>query len=81
MGYAQATARLRCAITKVAATGTAPVAIVREVFGDGAQSPLTPIAAASPRPGKGSGWRQEKALAQAAAGRPLPRGMLTCLDV
>jgi hypothetical protein len=27
--YAQATARLRCAITKVAVTGSAPVAIVR----------------------------------------------------
>jgi hypothetical protein len=39
MGYAQATARLRRAITKVAATGTAPVAIVREVFGDGARLP------------------------------------------
>jgi hypothetical protein len=32
MGYAQATARLRRAITKVAATGT--VATVREVFRD-----------------------------------------------
>jgi hypothetical protein len=36
MGYTQATARLRRAITKVAA-GAEPVAIVREVFG----SPLT----------------------------------------
>ena len=35
MGYAQAKARLRRAITGVAATGTAPVAIVREVFGGG----------------------------------------------
>jgi hypothetical protein len=34
MGYGQATARLRRAITKVAATGIAPMAIVREVFGD-----------------------------------------------
>jgi hypothetical protein len=34
MGYAQAMARLRHAITKVAATAAAPVAIVREVFGD-----------------------------------------------
>jgi hypothetical protein len=33
MGYAQATARLRRAMTKVTATGTAPVAILREVFG------------------------------------------------
>ena len=33
IGYAQAMARLRRAITKVAATGTAPRAIVREVFG------------------------------------------------
>ena len=32
MGYAQATARLRRTIAKVAATGAAPVAIVREVF-------------------------------------------------
>jgi hypothetical protein len=32
MGYAQAKAQLRRAITKVAATGSAPVAIVREVF-------------------------------------------------
>jgi hypothetical protein len=31
MGYTQATARLRRAITKVAATGRAPVAIVQEV--------------------------------------------------
>jgi hypothetical protein len=38
MSYAQATARLRRAITKVAATGSAPGAIVREVCGDGAQS-------------------------------------------
>jgi hypothetical protein len=37
MGYAQAMARLRRAITKVAATGIAPVAIVRELFGDVAQ--------------------------------------------
>jgi hypothetical protein len=36
MGYAQATARLRRAITKVAATGTASMAIVREVFSDAA---------------------------------------------
>ena len=41
MSYAQAMARLRRAITKVTATGTAPVAIVRKVFGDVAQSPLT----------------------------------------
>ena len=34
MRYAQATARLRRAINKVAANGTAPVAIVREVFGN-----------------------------------------------
>ena len=34
MSYAQATARLRRSITKVAATGIAPVAIVQEVFGD-----------------------------------------------
>jgi hypothetical protein len=34
MGYAQAKGRLRRAIAKVAATGTAPAAIVREVFGD-----------------------------------------------
>jgi hypothetical protein len=34
MSYAQATARLRRAITKVAAPGTASTAIVREVFGD-----------------------------------------------
>jgi hypothetical protein len=39
IGYAQAMARLRCAITKVAVTGAVPAAIVREVFGD--QSPLT----------------------------------------
>jgi hypothetical protein len=32
MGYAQATTRLRRAITKAAAIGAAPVAIVREVF-------------------------------------------------
>jgi hypothetical protein len=32
-GYAQATARLRRAITRVAANGTAPVPTVREVFG------------------------------------------------
>jgi hypothetical protein len=34
MGYEQATPRLRRAITKAGATGAAPVAIVREVFGD-----------------------------------------------
>jgi hypothetical protein len=39
MGYEHATARLRRTIVKVAATGTAPVAIVREVFGDVAHSP------------------------------------------
>jgi hypothetical protein len=39
IGSAQATARLRRAITKVAATGATPVAIVREVFGDVAHSP------------------------------------------
>jgi hypothetical protein len=33
MGCAQAKARLRRTITKVAATGAAPVAILREVFG------------------------------------------------
>ena len=33
MGYAQAMARLRRAMIKVATTGTAPVAILREVFG------------------------------------------------
>ena len=38
-GYGQATARLWRAITKVAAD-TAPVAVVREVLGDGVQSPL-----------------------------------------
>ena len=38
MSYAQATARLRRSIAKVAATGTAPVAIVQEVFGDVPQS-------------------------------------------
>jgi hypothetical protein len=43
MGYAKATTRLRRAITKVAATGHLPVAIVREVFGDAA-SPLPAIA-------------------------------------
>jgi len=32
MGYARATVRLRRALTKVAATGSAPVAIVRRVF-------------------------------------------------
>ena len=78
MSNGQAMARLRRAITKVAANR---LTIVREVFGDGAQNPLTPIGAVSSRPGKGSGWRQEKTLAQAAAGRPLPRGMLNCLDV
>jgi hypothetical protein len=41
MGYAQVQARLRRAITKVAATGTPPTAIVREVFGDVAQRPLS----------------------------------------
>jgi len=40
MGYAQATARLRRAITKVVATGTAGDDR-REVFGDAAQSPLS----------------------------------------
>jgi hypothetical protein len=35
MGYAQATARLRRAMMKVAAIGTAPVAIVGEVFESG----------------------------------------------
>jgi hypothetical protein len=39
MSYAQGEERLRRAITKVAATGTAPAAIVREVFGDAARSP------------------------------------------
>jgi hypothetical protein len=34
MSNGQAMARLRRAITKVAATGATPVAIVREVFGD-----------------------------------------------
>jgi hypothetical protein len=34
MNYGQATGRLRRAMMKVAATGAAPVAIVREVFGD-----------------------------------------------
>jgi hypothetical protein len=34
MGYGQATARLRRAMIKVAATGAVPVAIVHEVFGD-----------------------------------------------
>ena len=68
MGYAQATARLRCAITKVAATGTAPLVIVREVFGDvSPQSASPPIVAVSPRPCEGSGRRQETTLAQAAA--------------
>jgi hypothetical protein len=36
MGYAQATARLRRAITKVAATGNALAAIVWQVFRDAA---------------------------------------------
>jgi hypothetical protein len=44
MGYAQATARLRRAITKVAANGNAPAAIVQEVFGDVAQGRLTRLA-------------------------------------
>jgi hypothetical protein len=34
MGYAQAKERLRGAMVKVAATGSVPVTIVREVFGD-----------------------------------------------
>jgi hypothetical protein len=41
MGYAQAPARLRRAIAKVATSGTATAAFVREVFGDVA-FPLTP---------------------------------------
>ena len=51
MGYAQATVQLRRAITKVAATGTAPAGIVREVFGDGAQNPGLPPPIAAGYPG------------------------------
>jgi hypothetical protein len=36
MGYGEAMAWLRRAITKVGAVNTAPAAIVREVFGDAA---------------------------------------------
>jgi len=71
MGYAQATARLRCAITKVAATGSARVAIVRGVLGDVAQSPLTPIAGVSQRTWAWSGSANPTWESPSAASTPL----------
>jgi hypothetical protein len=82
MSYGQAMARLRRAITKVAANrlrpgGDRPGGLRRWR----PESAYPDAAVVSPRLGKDCGWPQEKTLAQAAAGRPWPRGMLNCLDV